>query len=102
MGVEVVEFDFLTPEAVADYCYSRGYLQVAGAPFCWQYPDARLEPTADAQMLHAAAVLLGVWGHPGGAMHLLLRHPQAPGLRGSQGGPGAALTCFFMCWGAHW
>lgn len=27
-GVEVVEFDFLTPEAVADYCYSRGFLQV--------------------------------------------------------------------------
>ncbi len=28
LGVEVVEFDFLTPEAVADYCYSRGFLQV--------------------------------------------------------------------------
>lgn len=27
-GVEVVEFDFLTPEAVADYCYDRGFLQV--------------------------------------------------------------------------
>lgn len=27
-GVEVVEFDFLTPEAVADYCYARGFLQV--------------------------------------------------------------------------
>lgn len=27
-GVEVVEFDFLTPEAVADYCYERGFLQV--------------------------------------------------------------------------
>ena len=31
-GVEVVEFDFLTPELVADYCYDRGFLQVwAGA-----------------------------------------------------------------------
>ena len=27
-GVEVVEFDFLTPENVADYCYERGFLQV--------------------------------------------------------------------------
>ena len=26
-GVEVVEFDFLTPEGVADYCYNRGFLQ---------------------------------------------------------------------------
>lgn len=27
-GVEVVEFDFLTPEAVSYYCYDRGFLQV--------------------------------------------------------------------------
>lgn len=27
-GVEVVEFDFLTPDNVADYCYERGFLQV--------------------------------------------------------------------------
>ncbi len=27
-GVEVVEFDFLTPEKVAHYCYKRGFLQV--------------------------------------------------------------------------
>jgi riboflavin biosynthesis pyrimidine reductase len=27
-GVEVVEFDFLTPRAVMDYCYHRGYLSV--------------------------------------------------------------------------
>lgn len=27
-GVEVVEFDFLTPDKVAQYCYKRGYLQV--------------------------------------------------------------------------
>lgn len=26
-GVEVVEFDFLTPESVADYCQERGFLQ---------------------------------------------------------------------------
>lgn len=28
LGVEVVEFDFLTPDAVASYCYERGFLQV--------------------------------------------------------------------------
>lgn len=27
-GVEVVQFDFLTPEAVAAYCHERGFLQV--------------------------------------------------------------------------
>lgn len=27
-GVEVVEFDFLTPRAVMDYCYDRGYLSI--------------------------------------------------------------------------
>lgn len=27
-GVEVVEFDFLTPRAVMDYCYNRGYLSI--------------------------------------------------------------------------
>lgn len=26
-GVEVVQFDFLTPEAVASYCVQRGFLQ---------------------------------------------------------------------------
>ncbi len=30
-GVEVVEFDFLTPDGVADYCFDRGFLQVRGA-----------------------------------------------------------------------
>ena len=31
-GVEVVQFDFLTPEAVAAYCYERGFLQVKSCP----------------------------------------------------------------------
>lgn len=26
-GVEVIEFDFLTPGNVADYCYGRGFMQ---------------------------------------------------------------------------
>lgn len=29
-GVEVVQFDFLTPEAVAAYCQERGFLEVGG------------------------------------------------------------------------
>lgn len=32
-GVEVVQFDFLTPEAVAAYCQERGFLQVRPAVF---------------------------------------------------------------------
>lgn len=31
-GVEVVQFDFLTPEAVAAYCQERGFLQVCLLP----------------------------------------------------------------------
>ncbi len=27
-GVEVIEFPFLTPERVAQYCHNRGFLQV--------------------------------------------------------------------------
>lgn len=27
-GVEVVEFDFLTPKAVMEYCYNRGFLSI--------------------------------------------------------------------------
>ena len=33
-GVEVVEFDFLTPEAVAEYCFDRGWLQVGRLQLC--------------------------------------------------------------------
>ena len=32
-GVEVVQFDFLTPEAVAAYCQERGFLQVRSSSF---------------------------------------------------------------------
>lgn len=32
-GVEVVEFDFLTPDKVAQYCYRRGFLQVPPSVF---------------------------------------------------------------------
>jgi hypothetical protein len=32
-GVEVIEFPFLTPERVAEYCYDRGFLQVGCGGF---------------------------------------------------------------------
>jgi diaminohydroxyphosphoribosylaminopyrimidine deaminase/5-amino-6-(5-phosphoribosylamino)uracil reductase len=42
-GVEVVEFDFLTPDNVADYCYERGFLQVRSAVHrCWFTAVAQL------------------------------------------------------------
>ncbi len=33
-GVEVVQFDFLTPEAVAAYCAERGFLQARALFHC--------------------------------------------------------------------
>lgn len=33
-GVEVVEFDFLSPRAVMEHCYDRGYLQVSTLAGC--------------------------------------------------------------------
>ncbi len=33
-GVEVVQFDFLTPEAVAAYCQERGFLQARSSCSC--------------------------------------------------------------------
>ena len=38
-GVEVVQFDFLTPEAVAAYCQERGFLQVRS---CCRHPNLAL------------------------------------------------------------
>ena len=45
-GVEVVQFDFLTPEAVAAYCQERGFLQ---ARSCCQRPVH--PPRADRMLL---------------------------------------------------
>jgi diaminohydroxyphosphoribosylaminopyrimidine deaminase/5-amino-6-(5-phosphoribosylamino)uracil reductase len=57
-GVEVVEFDFLTPEAVADYCYERGFLQV-----CVCVCD-----THTAALVAAACVCVGGGGGGGGGL----------------------------------
>ena len=46
-GVEVVQFDFLTPEGVAAYCHERGFLQVGGthgAPVVAWYNQSAVPP----------------------------------------------------------
>jgi hypothetical protein len=66
-GVEVVQFDFLTPEAVAAYCHERGFLQ-ARAPVRRAH-QRRLHSVAHAHTLsarlheHACAMLLRLCWH---------------------------------------
>eukprot|EP00798_Chlamydomonas_sp_ICE-L_P030772 gene30772-35811_t len=46
-GVEVVEFDFLTPEAVSEYCYERGFLQVF-----WECGGILAAPCISGSVIH--------------------------------------------------
>ena len=46
-GVEVVEFDFLTPHAVAAYCYDRGFLQCL-----WECGGTLAAPAISAGVIH--------------------------------------------------
>ena len=46
-GVEVVEFDFLTPHAVAAYCYERGFLQCL-----WECGGTLSAPAIAAGVIH--------------------------------------------------
>lgn len=46
-GVEVVEFDFLTPDAVAAYCYDRGFLQCL-----WECGGTLAAPAIAAGVIH--------------------------------------------------
>lgn len=46
-GVEVVEFDFLTPESVIDYCHERGFLQVF-----WECGGTLAAPTISSGVIH--------------------------------------------------
>jgi len=46
-GVEVVEFDFLTPHAVAVYCYDRGFLQCL-----WECGGTLAAPAIAAGVIH--------------------------------------------------
>ncbi|CAK0784832.1 hypothetical protein CVIRNUC_008037 [Coccomyxa viridis] len=52
-GVEVVQFDFLTPEAVAAYCYERGFLQVL-----WECGGTLAAPAIAAGVIHKALAFI--------------------------------------------
>ena len=45
--MEVVEFDFLTPHAVAAYCYERGFLQCL-----WECGGTLAAPAIAAGVIH--------------------------------------------------
>lgn len=46
-GVEIVEFEFLTPKAVMEYCYSRGYLSVM-----WECGGTLSAPAIQGGVIH--------------------------------------------------
>ncbi|KAH7278822.1 hypothetical protein KP509_38G057400 [Ceratopteris richardii] len=46
-GVEIVEFDFLTPKAVMDYCYDRGFLSVL-----WECGGTLAAPAITSGVIH--------------------------------------------------
>lgn len=48
-GVEVVQFDFLTPDAVAAYCYDRGFLQCL-----WECGGTLAAPAIASRVIHKA------------------------------------------------
>lgn len=50
-GVEVVEFDFLDPQVVMEYCYSRGYLSVM-----WECGGMLSAPAIQAGVIHKASL----------------------------------------------
>ena len=52
-GVEVVEFDFLTPHAVAAYCYDRGFLQCL-----WECGGTLAAPAISAGVIHKALAFI--------------------------------------------
>lgn len=52
-GVEVLEFDFLTPEAVAEYCYERGFLQLL-----WECGGTLSAPVIAAGVIHKVAAFV--------------------------------------------
>lgn len=47
LGVEVVEFSFLTPEKVAEYCYKRGFLQCL-----WECGGTLAAPAISGGVIH--------------------------------------------------
>ena len=52
-GVEVVQFDFLTPDAVAQYCAARGFLQCL-----WECGGTLAAPAIASQTVHKAMAFI--------------------------------------------
>ncbi|KAI5072586.1 hypothetical protein GOP47_0012692 [Adiantum capillus-veneris] len=46
-GVEIVEFDFLSPKTVADYCYKRGFLSIL-----WECGGTLAAPAISSGVIH--------------------------------------------------
>ncbi|XP_059076763.1 riboflavin biosynthesis protein PYRR, chloroplastic isoform X2 [Cryptomeria japonica] len=60
-GVEVVEFDMLTPKAVMEYCYDRGFLCVL-----WECGGALSAPAIESAVIHKIGpdMLISGYLHP--------------------------------------
>jgi diaminohydroxyphosphoribosylaminopyrimidine deaminase/5-amino-6-(5-phosphoribosylamino)uracil reductase len=73
-GVEVVEFDFLTPHAVAAYCYDRGFLQCL-----WECGGTLAAPAIAAGVIHKTLAFIApkLVSHAGVYTARLLNMPQA-------------------------
>ncbi len=50
-GVEVVEFEFLTPRRVMEYCYTRGFLQIM-----WECGGLLSAPAISSGVIHKASL----------------------------------------------
>ena len=69
-GVEVVEFDFLTPYAVAAYCYDRGFLQCL-----WECGGTLSAPAIAAGVIHKTlAFIAPKLVRPGSLLFFLMMH----------------------------
>ena len=71
-GVEVVEFDFLAPDAVSSYCYDRGFLQCL-----WECGGLLAAPAIAGGAIHkvlafVAPKLVRVQAAGGGTMTLMM------------------------------
>ncbi|KAJ7529805.1 hypothetical protein O6H91_15G066300 [Diphasiastrum complanatum] len=52
-GVEVIEFDFLTPKNVVEYCYSRGFLSIL-----WECGGTLAAPAISSGIIHKVIAFL--------------------------------------------
>ncbi len=50
-GVEVVEFELLTPRRVMEYCYTRGFLQIM-----WECGGLLSAPAISSGVIHKASL----------------------------------------------